>query len=41
VDDKPYEDFDRAELTVKLPADNQQHRVRVKITPSTWLDTQK
>jgi hypothetical protein len=41
VDDKPYNDFNRAELTVKLPADGQQHRVRVKITPSTWLDTQK
>jgi len=41
VDDEPYQDFDRSELTVKLPAGDQQHRVRVKITPATWLDTQK
>jgi mannose/cellobiose epimerase-like protein (N-acyl-D-glucosamine 2-epimerase family) len=41
VDGAPYKDFDPIQLTVKLPAGDARPNVRVKITPATWLDTQK
>jgi mannose/cellobiose epimerase-like protein (N-acyl-D-glucosamine 2-epimerase family) len=38
IDDKPYADFDADNLTVKLPKSDKQVRVKVKISPKTWLD---
>jgi hypothetical protein len=41
IDDEPYKDFHPTELTVKLPPGDQRRKVRVKITPATWLDRSK
>jgi mannose/cellobiose epimerase-like protein (N-acyl-D-glucosamine 2-epimerase family) len=38
IDGKPYKDFDAEQLTVKLPAGGKRKNVRVKISPTTWLD---
>lgn len=38
IDDKPYADFDAENLTVQLPKTDKQVRVKVKISPKTWLD---
>jgi mannose/cellobiose epimerase-like protein (N-acyl-D-glucosamine 2-epimerase family) len=38
INDKPYKDFDAANLSVKLPDVEKQVRVKVKISPKTWLD---
>jgi mannose/cellobiose epimerase-like protein (N-acyl-D-glucosamine 2-epimerase family) len=38
INDKPYKDFDAANLTVHLPDVEKQVRVKVKISPKTWLD---
>jgi hypothetical protein len=38
IDDKPYQNFDAKGLSVTLPATDKQVRVRVKISPKTWLD---
>ncbi|MBF0316694.1 MAG: AGE family epimerase/isomerase [Nitrospirae bacterium] len=38
INDEPYKDFDANALTVNLPRTGQQVRVKVKITPKTWLD---
>ena len=37
-DGKPHKDFDAQALTVKLPAGGKRKTVRVKISPTTWLD---
>ncbi|MBV8829882.1 MAG: AGE family epimerase/isomerase [Acidobacteriaceae bacterium] len=41
MDGEIYKDFDPIQLTIKLPAGDARRNVRVKITPATWLDTQK
>lgn len=38
VDDKPYQNFDSEKLIVHLPKTDKQIRVKVKISPKTWLD---
>jgi hypothetical protein len=38
IDGEPHHDFDRQQLTVKLPPGGDRKKVRVKITPATWLD---
>ncbi|OFY32033.1 MAG: N-acyl-D-glucosamine 2-epimerase [Bacteroidetes bacterium RIFOXYA12_FULL_35_11] len=38
IDDEPYTNFDADNLTVKLPDVKKQVRVKVKISPKTWLD---
>jgi mannose/cellobiose epimerase-like protein (N-acyl-D-glucosamine 2-epimerase family) len=38
IDDKPYSNFDANKLTVHLPETNNQVRVKVKISPKSWLD---
>ncbi|MBF0606887.1 MAG: AGE family epimerase/isomerase [Candidatus Magnetobacterium sp. LHC-1] len=38
INDEPYKDFDANALTVNLPRTGEQIRVRVKVTPKTWLD---
>ncbi len=38
IDGKPYTNFDAKALTVKLPASRERMRVKVKITPTSWLD---
>lgn len=38
IDDEPYTNFDAGKLTVQLPDTDKQVRVKVKITPKTWLD---
>ncbi|MEL7586395.1 MAG: AGE family epimerase/isomerase [Prolixibacteraceae bacterium] len=38
IDDVPYPDYDAGNLTVHLPDTDKQVRVKVKITPKTWLD---
>lgn len=39
IDGEPYTDYDAHALTVKLPAGGDRKKVRVKISPSTWLDS--
>ena len=39
IDGEAHHDFDRQALTVKLPAGGDRRKVRVKITPATWLDS--
>ncbi|MDI6403066.1 hypothetical protein QLX67_13750, partial [Balneolaceae bacterium ANBcel3] len=38
IDDEPYTDFDPDQLTVTLPETDKQVRVKVKISPRSWLD---
>ncbi|HKM94755.1 MAG TPA: AGE family epimerase/isomerase [Prolixibacteraceae bacterium] len=38
IDDKPYTNFDADKLTVQLPETDKQVRVKVKISPKSWLD---
>jgi mannose/cellobiose epimerase-like protein (N-acyl-D-glucosamine 2-epimerase family) len=38
IDDQPHHDFDPQQLTVKLPSGGDRRRVKVKITPASWLD---
>lgn len=38
INDDSYTNFNADELTVKLPDVNEQVRVKVKISPKTWLD---
>lgn len=38
IDDEPYSNFEANKLTVQLPETNKQVRVKVKISPKTWLD---
>jgi mannose/cellobiose epimerase-like protein (N-acyl-D-glucosamine 2-epimerase family) len=38
IDDKPYSNFDANKLTVQLPEAGKQVRVKVKISPKSWLD---
>ena len=38
IDDKPYTNFDANKLTVQLPKTDKQIRVKVKISPKSWLD---
>lgn len=38
IDGKPYTDFDSGSLTVTLPDTDKQVKVKVKISPRTWLD---
>ena len=38
IDGKPYTNFDAKALTVKLPQTRERIRVKVKISPSSWLD---
>ncbi|MDR0412735.1 MAG: AGE family epimerase/isomerase [Dysgonamonadaceae bacterium] len=38
IDDEPYGNFDAKKLTVQLPQTDRQIRVKVKISPATWLD---
>ena len=38
IEDQPYDDFDADNLFVRLPETDQQVRVRVKISPKSWLD---
>lgn len=38
IDDKPYTNFDADKLTVQLPKTDKQVRVKVKISPKSWLD---
>lgn len=38
INDEPYTNFDANNLTVKLPDASKQVRVKVKISPKTWLD---
>lgn len=38
IDGKPYTQFDAKALTVKLPQSRERMRVKVKISPTTWLD---
>jgi len=38
IDDEPYSNFDADKLTVTLPDTDKQVKVKVKITPKSWLD---
>ncbi|NLO02383.1 MAG: N-acyl-D-glucosamine 2-epimerase [Bacteroidales bacterium] len=38
INDEPYTDFDANNLTVRLPETDKQVRVKVKISPKSWLD---
>ena len=38
IDGKPYKDFDAKALTVKLPETKERVQVKVKVSPTTWLD---
>lgn len=38
IDDKPYSNFDANKLTVQLSETDKQVRVKVKISPKSWLD---
>jgi hypothetical protein len=38
IDDEPYTNFDANNLTVQLPETDKQVRVKVKISPKSWLD---
>lgn len=38
IDDEPYANFDANKLTVQLPETDKQVRVKVKISPKSWLD---
>jgi hypothetical protein len=38
VDGQPYRHFNASALSVTLPDTRERVRVRVKITPTTWLD---
>ncbi len=38
IDDEPYAKFDANNLTVQLPETEKQVRVKVKISPKSWLD---
>ncbi|MDT3401530.1 AGE family epimerase/isomerase [Mucilaginibacter terrae] len=38
IDNEPYENFDANGLFVNLPQTDKQVRVKVKLTPKTWLD---
>jgi mannose/cellobiose epimerase-like protein (N-acyl-D-glucosamine 2-epimerase family) len=38
VDGKPYKEYDAKGLTVKLPDTKERVQVKVKISPTTWLD---
>jgi mannose/cellobiose epimerase-like protein (N-acyl-D-glucosamine 2-epimerase family) len=40
IDGRPYDKFDAASLTVRLPDTREQVRVRVKVAPTNWLDRQ-
>jgi mannose/cellobiose epimerase-like protein (N-acyl-D-glucosamine 2-epimerase family) len=37
IDDEPYSNFDANNLTVQLPQTDKQVRVKVKLSPKTWL----
>jgi hypothetical protein len=39
VDGKPYKNYDPKGLTVKLPETNERLQVKVKISPTTWLNS--
>jgi hypothetical protein len=38
IDDEPYSDFNALDLTVQLPKTDKQVRVKVKMSPKSWLD---
>lgn len=38
IDDEPYTNFDADNLTVQLPQTDKQVKVKVKISPKTWLN---
>lgn len=38
IDDEPYNDFNANGLFVNLPQADKQVRVKVKLSPKTWLD---
>ena len=38
IDDEPYTNFDANKLTVQLPETDKQVRVKVKISPKSWLN---
>lgn len=38
IDDEPYTNFDANNLTVQLPQTDKQVKVKVKISPKTWLN---
>lgn len=38
IDDEPYTNFDASNLTVQLPETDKQVRVKVKISPKSWLN---
>jgi hypothetical protein len=39
VDGKPYKNYDPKALTVKLPGTKERVKVKVKISPTTWLES--
>jgi len=39
VDGKPYKNYDPKGLTVKLPDSKERVKVKVKISPTTWLES--